>query len=176
MAQTPNTISPVSAGLIIALISIVSPIIFMFHPLVEGLPPHFTFYSLIYTYDYLHGINSLQLTAIYSLLAFLLITAPRFIFSYQVNKFYSGVSSLRRTLYAGFFAEIITIAIGFAVDLSTLISVIFGGWMTSLIFPLPIPLVGFLILKKMRSPVETEVWTDETTDTAKDNDFLKDSA
>ncbi|MHA1907479.1 MAG: hypothetical protein ACW98Y_09315 [Candidatus Thorarchaeota archaeon] len=161
MIQNSRTIDPQTAGFLIAAVSVIAPIVFMFHPLVDGYPPHFTIYASIFTFDYVHGYITFAFSTMFAAFGFLLFSVPRFIFSYQVHRYYSGISNLRMTKYMGVFAEICIIAIAGIMDLSTLISLIFGGWMTSLMIPLPIPLIAYLILNRWRSPEPKELWLEE---------------
>ncbi|MFW9909960.1 MAG: hypothetical protein ACFFEF_15435 [Candidatus Thorarchaeota archaeon] len=161
MGLKHQSITPINAAGIIAVVSLVTPVVFMFHPLVTGLPPHFTIVSMLYTFDYLHGIVTLTLATLFSGIAMFLAIIPRFIFSFQVYRLYSGVSSLRYSKGMGIISEIVLIALAIPLDISSILTYFMTGWMTSLMFPMPFPLLALLILLKYRPPEGFSLWKTE---------------
>ncbi len=151
-SQASKSINSNKAGAIIVVVSILTPIAFQFHPLVEGYPPHFTIMALLFSFNYIHGVMVLELVQLYSFVGLLVIAVPRFIFSFQVHRYYSGLSNLRQTRIMGVVAEVGIIMLSGFFDSMALITLISTGWYTSLMFPLPFPLIAFLIVHAARKP------------------------
>lgn len=175
-SEIKKTIAPHKAGWIIALMSVISPVMFLLHPIVTDMLPHFTISAQTWQIDYFHGYIYLDYLNFYIMMTMAPFLAIRYVLAYQTIRLYRGETTVKSAKIIAILSDIPFICLSLLITLPSIVALILTGFYTSFFIPTPFPLLTFLLLLRFRPPEEIrkflgkesedqQWWTEKTSTT-----------
>jgi hypothetical protein len=156
-----NNLTPSNVGSIFGVLTIVCPIMVLFHPIAGGAGLHFSIINLGFGFDYYFGQVEIWIYEPLAFLSELVFVFFRFVFAVQIVLLYQGRTTKRKTILAGVLGELPILILSISRDLVLLLQWLSGGISQSLMIPTPIILLLGLLLFKKYPSIDT-IWDDRS--------------
>ena len=150
--EKQDWLTPVEIGSFLAVLSFLCPVLLMIHPVVMN-QFHLTIINIGFILDYVGGYIRIFLEPM-SFLIEAMLGGFRFIFAYQMMKLYNGATTKGRALLCGFLSELPPLLFAIPQDIASLLAWLSSGWITSILIPLPLPLVIGIAFLKLTPPTQ----------------------
>ena len=160
---TEDTVNstPSNVGSIFGVISIICPIMILFHPIVGGSGLHFSIINLGFGIDYYFGQVEIWIYEPLALISEIAFVFFRFVFVYQIVMLYQGRTTQRKVILAGILGELPILLLSISRDFAILLLWLSGGIGSSFMIPMPIILVLGLALLRKYPPIDNNThWND----------------